>query len=257
MSARFRHLRTKAFSSLDRFHSRIQQRHSRRDAGFRARHSFDSPGTIGKRSLPALLGSRPTIIEIGTYDGDDTEQFALLFPEGRIWGFEADPANFARAYRKTATYPNVTLMCTALADVAGLHEFHRSSGESDASGSILPPSAHLERHPDVIFDQDRPVVVPCTTLDACAGAFGWPVVDLVWIDVQGAELLVMRGADETLKRTRFVYAEISEVPLYEGGATYRALTDELGRHGFVVDRKFLPPEWNGEGNALYRNTAMG
>jgi hypothetical protein len=41
----------------------------------------------------------------------------------------------------------------------------------------------------------------------------------MWVDVQGAEDLVFSGAKETLKNTRYVYTEYSNIELYIGQLT--------------------------------------
>lgn len=55
-----------------------------------------------------------------------------------------------------------------------------------------------------------------TTLDTLMTEAGWVgSVDLLKIDVQGAELLALRGAEQTLPHVRVILTEVSFTSLYE------------------------------------------
>jgi hypothetical protein len=57
-------------------------------------------------------------------------------------------------------------------------------------------------------------------------------VDLLKIDVQGAELMALRGAAQTLPRVRMICTEVSFTPLYEGSSIFSEIYDFLGDRGF-------------------------
>jgi len=48
-------------------------------------------------------------------------------------------------------------------------------------------------------------------------ASGIPTIDLMWIDVQGAEDAVLRGASDVLRRVRFLYTEFYDEVFNEQG----------------------------------------
>jgi hypothetical protein len=56
----------------------------------------------------------------------------------------------------------------------------------------------------------------------------------MWVDVQGAEDLVFSGAKETLKRTRYVYTEYSNVELYENQLNLNQLLKLFGDSWEIV-----------------------
>lgn len=230
-----------------------QTRERERRAGIAdaAARSRDTPGDIGKQTLRKLLPDDAVVIEVGAHVGSDTEQFAIMFPAGRIVACEPVPRLFVQCHERLESYANVTAVPVAIGDRTGLHEFQVSSGRSDASSSLFEPTVHLEHNPDVLFDPRDRLVVPVVTLDELLGAIRIDHVDLLWMDVQGAEAMVVRGAQKILERTRYVYAEVSEVALYKGGATYDELRTQLGNQGFEVLKEFLPADWLGEGNVLF------
>ena len=55
---------------------------------------------------------------------------------------------------------------------------------------------------------------------------------LLKLDVQGAELRALSGAEASLRRILVVEMELSLVPLYEGGALMREALDRLDAAGY-------------------------
>ncbi len=186
------------------------------------------PGAgIRVRDLARIVGAdRPTILEIGANDGTHTLQFAACFRDPAIHCFEPEPRAIRRFRRNLRGVPNVRLVEAAVGATTGTVRFHRSDGQRhkrwrrplpegwDYSGSIRPPKRHLDVHPDVEFRE--PIEVPMLSIDDWALEHSVEGVDLVWMDVQGAEREVLAGMRATLPRIRFLYTEYSDVELYEG-----------------------------------------
>ena len=78
--------------------------------------------------------------------------------------------------------------------------------------------------------------VSVRSLDSWAEEFGVGSVDFIWMDVQGAEVDVIRGGAHLLGSTRFLYTEYSDEELYEGQATLAELVEELD--GWTLVAKF-------------------
>mmetsp|Transcript_4024 Transcript_4024/g.10202 ORF Transcript_4024/g.10202 Transcript_4024/m.10202 type:complete len:222 (+) Transcript_4024:287-952(+) len=57
-------------------------------------------------------------------------------------------------------------------------------------------------------------------------------IDYLKMDVQGAELMLLQGATETLKRVTFVQMEVSVVEYNRGGACWFDLDAFMRQHGF-------------------------
>jgi len=165
----------------------------------------------------------PLIIEVGCNDGTDTQRFLNTFPECQIVCFEPDPRAIAR-FKRTITDPRVTLVEAAAADRDGWSPWFASHGEVpkgtlchvdaealadwDLSGSIRQPTGHVDLAKWCMFTQtfDVQVVSLDTWIESMPG-LQEKEIDLLWIDVQGAESDVIRGARKALSRTRFVFTE--------------------------------------------------
>ncbi len=185
----------------------------------------------------------PVILECGANTGSDTSRFLQRWPTARVWCFEPEPRAVAQ-WRATITSDRARLFEVALAEHDGETVFFRSSGTSpfgpddadpwDKSGSIRRPTGHRERWPWVAFEEE--ITVPTRSLDSWATEHGIGAVDLVWADVQGAEGDLVRGGQETLARTRYLYTEIGTTEYYEGQVTLDGLLGLLP--GWRVVRRF-------------------
>lgn len=161
-----------------------------------------------------------TIVEIGAADGQDTVEYAKHFPAAQIHAFEPLPDNIERLSTSTNGMPQVVVHPVALGAVAGSHEFYASGGAAPGwsghvgqdgwpySGSLRAPQDHLQYHPWCTFKKTR---VPVRRFDD----FDIEHVDYVHMDVQGAELDVLRGGSKLLD-ARAIWLEVANVPMYAG-----------------------------------------
>lgn len=188
------------------------------------------PPFHAKNARELLRKDDALILEIGANEGDDTAQFVGAFPKGVFHCFECDPRAIEK-WKRNIQHPNAHLHEVALSNEIGTHDFHQSDGHPDGeywanygphwdkSGSLLPNDRHTEVATWMSFLP--PITVLTTTLDAWAAEHlpAEAIVDFAWVDVQGAEAMVLEGGQETIKRIRYWYAECDPRPLYHGMAS--------------------------------------
>lgn len=128
--------------------------------------------------------------------------------------------------------------------------FHESNNEQ--SSSVLNLKTHLQEHPWVHYVKSTPMqTVTVDTffkrnnLDASKYTF-WN------FDIQGAELLALKGAQESLKHATALYLEVNEKELYETCALIGEIDAFLLERGFV--RNLTNMTQHGWGDALYLKT---
>jgi FkbM family methyltransferase len=175
-----------------------------------------------------------TVIDVGANVGQFAVAAAKLLAPKKVYAFEAIPEVCERLKKNTAAIPQVEAAALALGENEGRREFHLNS--YSVSSSILSLSrGHLEAFPDA--REVATIDVEMSTLDAVFAdkALATPV--LLKLDVQGYEAKVIEGGKETLARTRWVVAETSLRPLYEGEALFLDLVRLMDESGC----RFLRP----------------
>ncbi len=197
--------------------------------------------TITKEFIGWLVSRPdPTILEIGCNDGSNTLWFLEVFDSPRIFCFEPDPRAASRSRRKIGDWPEISFYECAIGSANGEETFYMSGGAADEempegwdySGSIRKPKNHLIVHPWCTFE--KTITVETKRLDTWCQENATDRIDFMWMDVQGAEIDVIRGGRNALRNTLFLYTEYSNKELYEGQLTLKQLLKELPDFEVVV-----------------------
>ncbi|CCD87685.1 Nodulation protein noeI (2-O-methyltransferase) [Bradyrhizobium sp. ORS 285] len=210
---------------------------------------------VHKDILSLLKKPNPVILDIGCNDGTDTLAFLDLCPQCKLYCFEPDPRAIARFKRKLGkSLDKVELFEVAISDRNGTIDFHPSNADGDAknwdlSGSIRRPKNHLIEYDWVRFE--HPFSVKTRRLDDWSREVQLGEVDLIWMDVQGAEADVIAGGMRTMRYSRFIYTEYSDRELYEGQPTLQAILGLLPSFEVTVNYPRTA-----EGDVLLRNRQM-
>jgi FkbM family methyltransferase len=193
------------------------------------------------------LPKNPIIIDCGAHDGADTVQLASVF-KGQVHAFEPVNTIFKRLQIRTKSFSNIHCYEIALSDTNGKQNFYLSEGESDGSSSLLEPKDHLKDHPDTFFNETISVVT--STLDAWAEKNNIKNVDLLWLDMQGFELNMLKASRVILPTVKVIHTEISVTETYKGVPSYETYRTFLEGIGFVAKTVAIPPMWD-MGNVLF------
>ncbi len=210
-------------------------------------NSFKPSMNIPLRKYKSLLPDNPVIIDCGAHIGADTVKLAKI-KGSKIYAFEAAKDIFSQLKENTRLFPNITCFNVALGTADGTADFHISSGGSDGSSSLLVPKDHLTTYPDVHFNTTEKVRVQ--KLDTWAVENGIEKVDMLWLDMQGAEEMTLRASSTILKTVKLIHTEVSTIETYEGVQTYQGFKDYLIGEGFKVVVEAIPEHYD-MGNVLF------
>ena len=171
-----------------------------------------------------------TVVDVGANIGCFTLWAAMHMHRGHLWAFEPIPATFDYLARNIqdnqARFSAVTIDPQAYA-VAEI--------EDTLSMLVVAESTGWNRliAGDVMITETRPIVqVPAKPLDALVPDIE---IDLLKVDVEGAELKVYQGASQTLQRTRRVVME------YHSADLFRECQSLLETSGFRLIRSTPGP----------------
>lgn len=114
------------------------------------------------------------------------------------------------------------------------------------SSSLLKPKLHSSEYPEITFAEGPDIVT--SRVDRILPARS--TFDFINLDVQGAELRVLKGFGDRLNHARWLYLEVNIAELYSGSVLLPQLDAFLTEHGFsrVALRLADNPSW---GDALY------
>lgn len=187
------------------------------------------------------------IVEAGAHTGADTRVMARRWRTATIHAFEPVPALFARLEENVGDLRRVHCHRLALAGVTGELQMWVSAGASDGSSSLRAPKHHLTDHPDVRF----PTLanVRAMRLDDWAAEHDVQP-NALWLDLQGAELDALVGAEGVLTRVQLIHTEVNVIEEYEGCALYPEVRSWLDERGFDVSAEALP-QGSSQGNVLF------
>lgn len=132
------------------------------------------------------------LLDIGANIGIFSLAAARLFPDTRIYAFEPNPEAYSRLVRNLGlnNTANVHPVNRAVYSQCGVVGF--SDGSSTSMGSVIDSGT---------------LSVEAVTLDSLCSQKAIDHIGLIKIDVEGAEVEVLRGARETLGITDWLVAE--------------------------------------------------
>jgi FkbM family methyltransferase len=136
----------------------------------------------GYFALGNLIKPGGVVYDGGSWPGDFTVSASrLVGPKGKVYAFEPNPvhARYLREVLRSNECDNVVLVEKALARTTGRFNFHE-----EGAGSRLKSNGSIN--------------VKTISLDDFASSFGEP--SFVKLDVEGAEIDIIRGAERTISR---------------------------------------------------------
>ncbi len=187
-------------------------------------------------AVSRLAGQSATVvIDVGAHMGQSADRFLGRFPAAKLHLFEPFPDSMQHLRARFAGEARVALHEEALAAAPGHADFYVN--KISATNSLLPLSTEVNRHVDPrLYETRERIRVVATTLDAFCRERLIETVDLLKIDVQGAELEVLKGANELLASgaVRVVYLEAHFKPIYSGQADFCTISARLHERGYRV-----------------------
>lgn len=172
------------------------------------------------------------VLDAGANVGQYVEVMRGAGYEGRVISFEPLSAPFGELERKAGADGCWEPRRLALSEEDGSATMN-VAGSTVASSLLEMRTWWAEKAPELAFVGSEQVEL--RRLDSLADELLGPG-DVVHfkLDVQGYELLALRGAEESLPRIRSVELEMSAVPVYKGQPDFRELIDFLYERGFEL-----------------------
>lgn len=190
--------------------------------------------------LEALLRVKDTgfqpnsVLDIGAYIGKWSQAASVAFPEAKYLMLEAQPE--AHEYlTKLKNYDpekfdfEITLLGEE--NKASVPFFQTLTPAGSTGSSMYPEQTDFPQ---------RQLNLNMQRLDEITNARPDQTFDLIKLDVQGAELDVLKGGTETLRNAHFLVVETSLFPYNAGAPLFAEVIQFLAEYGFMVMDIFQP-----------------
>jgi len=193
------------------------------------------------------------IVHVGAHLGQEIREYKDYEPETLVW-IEADPRLYQEMQDHLAQWnlPGTSQWClnTLISDVHGEdHNFYIAKNDGQASSMFVSTDLLKERYPlgaptgEILSLETRRLDRVLENLELSPSG-----IDYLVIDTQGAELKCLGGLGGFINNLRFIRAEASTVPLYDGGAQLNEIDAFLEPRGFLRIKSDPPAE---HGDVLY------
>ena len=200
-----------------------------------------------------------TVVDVGARDGSETREFAQRLRSARVFAFECNPQTLPACRSTVSALPNAELIEKAVAARVGpMTLFPIDPERTETTWADGNPGASSlfrasGKYPVESYAQDE-ITVQGTTLEAFMEERGLGSIDLLWMDIQGAEKLALKGLGTRIRDVKLVHTEVEFVEIYSGQPLFGEVKSFLNAAGFrLVAFTAMGPF---SADAVFANTAV-
>jgi len=213
---------------------------------------------IGDHSIPEI-GKIKSLINIMVYDGVkeaprvifdlgsrdlyESIWFSVNIEGSEVHSFECNPDMIPLCEKRSRYFPAIKFNPVAVSDKNGEIEFHKVNQEKTRSQDNIPYYIQKDGNPgassifiskDKTYYQDK-VKVETVALKSYMESNSIEKIDILWMDIQGAEKMALLGLEERINDVAWIHIEMptEKNTEYEGAPTYSDI------HNFLLDNGFL------------------
>ncbi|HEY3862549.1 MAG TPA: FkbM family methyltransferase [Verrucomicrobiae bacterium] len=191
----------------------------------------------------SFLGTRlspKVIFDCGANIGWMTHELEKRFPLAHIYSFEPNPKVFetlSAAYRGD---PRVTVHQNAIAGRGGSLNFFQNP--NTGVSSFFEPAGYNKTH--WAKKEGKIIEVKAVTLDEFCGENGVDRIDILKLDLEGAEYDAVAGAEKLFaeQRVGIIHTEVNYVPFYKGHRLFDEFTQLLRSKNYHLYNIYAPHE---------------
>lgn len=191
------------------------------------------------------------VLHVGASTGQEAAEYYKHGIKHTCW-IEAIAEVYGKLTQHISIYPNAIAFNVCVSDVDGQEITFNIANNEGQSSSFLEFGTHATEHPTVKFIDKIQLIT--TRLDTLIDREGIEVAhyDMLNIDLQGAELLALKGLGDYLSGFRYLYLEVNIKELYKGCPLVEEIDEYVRGYGF--ERK--ETKWTnwGWGDAFYVKT---
>lgn len=179
------------------------------------------------------------IFDVGSLHCLESIEFSKKYKNAHIFAFEANPDSYQVCLENTKDIDNITVINKAVNNYNGTCTFYPIDPEETVSpwfdgnrgaSSLYKSNGsydHIERY------VQKELEVSCTRLDTFCSENGIENIDLMWMDLQGAELIALESmGEELLSTVKVIHTELEMSPMYDGQCLFEDVNSFLKQYDF-------------------------
>jgi FkbM family methyltransferase len=197
------------------------------------------------------------IFDVGSRDCKQSIEFYEKFPNAKIFAFECNPNTLPICRENIKNYSDrITLVEGAVCDYDGEITFYPidqektvtswKDGNPGASSLFKSNGSYTVEN----YIQNE-IKTNCHRLDTVMKKYNIDKVDIMWMDLQGAELLAMQSLGDNLAKLQMLYTEVSYKPIYDGQVMFNELNNFMLLNNFTIKNTLSMSGW--QEDIVYEN----
>ena len=180
------------------------------------------------------------IFEIGSRDGVETLAFNQFYPNAIIHTFECNPYTVPLWIKNIENIKNIVRVEMAVSDKDGEQYFfpidpdkakNEKKDYNPGASSLFKSSGksyELEK------DSQKEVVVQTIKLSTYFKKNSIDRVDIMWMDIQGAELMALVGLGSDISKLSILNTEVEFVEIYQNQPLFGQIKKFMNANGFLL-----------------------
>lgn len=181
------------------------------------------------------------IFDVGACHALESVELSKKYPNAKVYTFEANPVSYNVCLENTEGYDSITVINEAVNDYDGLCKFYPMDKEktittwedgNQGASSLYRANGQYDFIEKYVQYE---IEVPCTRLDTFCERNGIDKIDIIWMDLQGAELKALQSLGSLLDTVQIIHTELEMNPMYEGQCLFRDVNEYLTNNGFDLE----------------------
>jgi FkbM family methyltransferase len=175
-------------------------------------------------SVTDVITKSKTILDIGANIGTTSLYFASLNPTAQIYSFEPHPGSYKRAIENISlnNFTNIHLQNLGLGEKKETVKLYEVNEHNPGMNRIIAENKNL---PFKTIEIDA--------LDSVCNSLKIDQIDMIKIDVEGFEYSVLKGAKETIIKSKpLLFIELDDNNLKENNSSAKELISLLISYGY-------------------------
>ena len=181
------------------------------------------------------------IFDVGACYALESVELSKKYPNAKVYTFEANPVSYNVCLENTEGYDSITVINEAVNDYDGLCKFYPMDKEktittwedgNQGASSLYRANGQYDFIEKYVQYE---IEVPCTRLDTFCERNDIDKIDIIWMDLQGAELKALQSLGSLLDTVQIIHTELEMNPMYEGQCLFSDVNEYLTNNGFDLE----------------------